>query len=146
MKKFQFRLNTVMDVYKLHQDQAEVALQERMMADQLARERLQGCQKALQDSDELLTSEHQRVQCAAQLLQHRRYLDRLNADVLARKEECVKAQEEVLQAKAVLIEASKRTKTIENLKTKQYQQYCQNILREEQAAMDEIALRKKSHG
>lgn len=143
MKKFKFQLDTVMKVYKLHQDHAQAALQEKVAADTLANQKLQECQEELQKSSASADSKHSQVSSVAELLQHRLFLDRLKTAVDGHKQICMQTKQDVDVARDALVEANRRTKTIENLKEKQYRQYCLDALREEQSFMDEMALRKK---
>jgi flagellar export protein FliJ len=146
MKKFQFRLDTVMNVYQLHEDRAQMAMQERIMTNNAAQQKLQECQDALQNSREKMNNEHQEVRCVAELLQHRLFISRLNRVVETQEKVFAQTKEEVELAREVLIEANRRTKMIENLKDKQYGQHCQSMLRQEQSTMDEIALRSNFWG
>jgi flagellar export protein FliJ len=146
MKKFQFRLDTVMNVYQLHEDRAQVTMQERVMTNNTAHQKLLECQDALQTSREKMNNEHQEVRCVAELLQHRLFISRLNRVVETQEKVFAQTKEEVELAREVLIEANRRTKMIENLKDKQYGQHCQSMLRQEQSTMDEIALRSNFWG
>ena len=141
MKKFQFRLDAVMKVYKIHQDHAQAVLQERLAADNRAKEKLLLCQEALENSVKLADQKHLAPQSVADILQHRLYLHRLTEEFKQQKGICSQTQKEVDQARAVLVEANRRTQTIENLKAKQFAQYRQDMLRKEQDVMDEIGLR-----
>ncbi|MEM5770430.1 MAG: flagellar export protein FliJ, partial [Bacillota bacterium] len=142
MKKFQFRLDAVMKVYKIHKDHAQAALHERLAEDQRAKQKLLICQQALESSTELADQRHLETQSVADLLQHRLYLHRLTEEFKQQKGVCGQTQKEVDQARAVLVEANRRTQTIENLKSKQFEQYRQDMLRKEQNVMDEIGVRK----
>lgn len=144
MRKFQFRLDTVMNVYQLYQNDAEVVLQERLSADKQAQQKLSEFQQTLQNNSELIDHKHREVNSVAELLQHRIFFKRLNHQVDNQQQLCHKTQKEVDQAREVLVEASKKTQTIENLKGKQYRQYYQQVLKEEQTELDEIAQRRKS--
>jgi flagellar export protein FliJ len=144
MKKFQFRLDTVMKVHQLHQNDAETTLQKRMSADNLAHQQLTEYQQTLQNNSDLINNKHQEVKSVADLLQHRLFFNILNSQVDYQKKLCSETRKEVQQAREVLVEASKRTQTIENLKGKQYRQHYQQMLKEEQNELDEIAQRKKS--
>jgi len=144
MKKFQFRLDAVMKVYKIHQDHAQAALHERLVEDNRAKEKLLVCQQALDTSTELADQKHLEPQSVADILQHRLYLQCLTENVKQQKGICSQTQKEVDQARAVLVEANRRTQTIENLKSKQFEQYRQDMLRKEQNVMDEIGLRKRN--
>lgn len=144
MKHFQFRLDTVMKVYKIHQDHAQATLHERLADDHLAKQKLYDRQQALDSSSELADRKHAKVQCVAELLQHRMYLNRLAQEVDQQKDVCSQTQEAVDKARHVLVEANRRTQTMENLKTKQFKRYQQDMLRQEQVVLDEMGLRKRS--
>lgn len=146
MKQFQFRLDTVMKVYKIHQDHAQATLLERVAADQIAKEKLHECQQALNNSSALADRKHLETQSVAELLQHRVFLNRLLNEVDQQKNVCSQTQKEVDQARDVLIEANRRTQTMENLKIKKFNEYQKDMLRQEQMALDEMALRKKNQG
>lgn len=143
MKRFRFRLDTVMKVYKIRQDHAQTTLHERLAEDRLAQQKLRECEQALHSSSELADQQHAEPCCIAELLQHRMYLNHLSIEVAEQKDVCSQTQTEVDRARDVLIEANRRTQTIENLKTKQFTQYQQAMLRQEQNILDEIGLRKK---
>lgn len=141
MKKFQFRLDAVMKVYKIQQDHAQAVLHERLAEDNRAKEKLLLCQQALDSSTELADQKHRQSQSVADILQHRLYLHRLTEEYKQQKGICRQTQKEVDRARAALVEANRRTQTIENLKSKQFAQYRQDMLRNEQNMMDEIGLR-----
>lgn len=143
MKQFRFRLDTVMKVYKIHQDHAQTTLHERLAEDLLAKQKLNDRQQALDSSSELADRKHLKPQCAAELLEHRMYLNHLVKEVDQQKDVCSLTQKEVDKARDVLIEANRRTKKMENLKTKQFNDYRQDMLRQEQVVLDEMGLRKK---
>lgn len=143
MKHFQFRLDTVMKVYKIHQDHAQAALHERLTEDLLAQQKLHDCQRALDDSSELADRKHAEVQSVAELLRHRMYLNRLAQKVDQQKDVCGNTKKAVDKARDALVEANRRTQTMEKLKSKQYKRYQQDMLRQEQVVLDEMGLRKK---
>lgn len=144
MKKFQFRLDNVMKVYKLHQDNAQIALQDRIAIDNKAKQKLTEYEQNLKNSTDVMENKSKEVNSVADLLHHRVYLNRLNEQLDGQKKVCIESQKEVQQAREILIAASRRTQTIENLKGKQYRQYCENVLKEEQVEMDEMAQRLKN--
>jgi flagellar export protein FliJ len=133
-----------MKVSKIHQDHAQATLHERLAEDHLAKQKLHVCQQALDDSSELADRKHLETQCAAELLQHRMYLNHLVKEVDQQKNVCILTEKEVDKARDILIEANRRTKTMENLKTKQFNNYRQDMLRQEQVVLDEMGLRKKN--
>lgn len=143
MKQFRFRLDTVMKVYKIHQDHAQATLHERLAEDHLAKQKLHARQQALDNSSKLADRRHLEIQCAAELLQHRMYLNHLVKEVDEQKNVCSLTQKEVDKARDVLIEANRRTQTMENLKTKQFNNFRQEMLRQEQIVLDEMGLCKK---
>jgi flagellar export protein FliJ len=132
-----------MKVYKIRQDHAQATLHERLTEDHLAKEKLQACQHALHKSSDLADCKHAQPQCVDELLQHRMYLNFLGKEVNQQKEICSQTQNEVDKARDVLIEANRRTQTMENLKTRQFNQFQQDMLRKEQVILDEIGLNKK---
>jgi|GEM_PF-6496097 len=143
MKKFQFRLDAVMKVNQLHQNDAEIILQKRVSADIMAHQKLTEYQQTLKNNSDLIENKHQKVNSVDELLRHRLFLNLLNDQVDHQKKRCNETQKEVQQAREVLVEASKRTQTIENLKDKQYRNHYQLMLKEEQNELDEIAQRQK---
>ncbi len=140
MKKFAFRLETLLK-YRRNLEEKEQAELFQMMA------RLRREQNHLED----LQRKHQEI--LVELTEHRTagadygetswfyiYLDRLRFEMRRSAERIVRLEQEVQDQKVVLMEASKKKKILDSLKTKRRKSHLAAEDKEEQKTTDELVV------
>lgn len=138
MRRFQFRLETVLKVRKRQEDQAQLKLIQ--------------AQDALRREQELLASieaetirnrlEWQRAlsnnKTIADFIMYSTYLEQLVRQQKQQEQVIVEAEKQQLEALFAFQEALKKRKIVERLKEKKRQQYIHESLMQEQKILDEM--------
>ncbi len=140
MKKFAFRLETLLK-YRRNLEEKEKAELLQMLA------RLRREQNHLED----LQRKHQEV--LVELTEQRSagadygdtswfyiYLDRLRFEMRRSTERIIRLEQEVQDQKAILIEASKKKKILDSLKTKQHKSHLAAEEKQEQKSTDDLVV------
>ena len=73
----------------------------------------------------------------------RRYLDKLNRDIMMQKEIVAAAEKKVIMAQKELLEATRDKKKYEKLKERHLKAYSEELLRSETRELDEFGAREK---
>ncbi len=138
MKKFIFKLETVLKVKIRAEELKKEALR---AAEQLAAEATQEL-AACEEKARLAQADYQkRLEGRLQpqlLLEYQRYGAFLNGEIQRAATVLQEANQKVTTARESLITATKERKALEKLKEKAYQDYLQKELREENKFLDEL--------
>ncbi len=138
MKKFSFRLQSVMNVKIALEKQKRNALEKAMGF-------LALCQKAL----DALREEHENLSAkfeeevrggtnVQRMTAYSEYFDDLRKRADIERMRVLRAQKEVDRARAALVEAMREVKSFEKLKEKQYAEYLVEAAREEAKVIDDF--------
>lgn len=138
MKRFQFRLETLLKFRKMEEEQAQIKLTEANIRLYKEQELLQQLQNQLTACLELLSREQTASPTIETLKTFSYYIDKTKRDIVGQQEQIVKAEAHRQECLAVLEEAVKQRKLVDNLREKRLEQYNREVLQEEQKVLDEL--------
>lgn len=138
MKKFKFRLETLLKYRKILEDQARLELAE---ADRRLKEeqsKLKKLEDDLNRTIEALYQKQSETVTAEELSLYSSYISRLKHNITMQEIKVAEAEKYRFECLKKLEEAMRRRKLVESLKDKQLKNYYIELLREEQKYLDEI--------
>ncbi len=142
MKKFRFKLETLLGVTRRRKEDAELKFAEatRVLEEERARlgEYLKEMQKAQRDYA-ALTGEGKRISVGT-LMTYNSYFNWKRQQIERQQQVILEAQAARQQALKVLLNLMAKLKSIEQLKEKRLAEYKEALLQEESKALDEIGL------
>ncbi|KLU40603.1 MAG: hypothetical protein AA931_03290 [Peptococcaceae bacterium 1109] len=138
--KFKFRLEKVLRVRRLEEDQTRHRLLHRQQELREAEEHLQSLQVQRQDVVAFGHSQPD-VQLRAAMY---KYLERLDGRIDRQRQVVSDRQEKLTQAKAQWLAARQRREVLENLREKRYDEYRLEQQRAEQKSLDEMGSRVRA--
>ncbi len=140
MKKFQFKLETVLGVWEQRQTTAQKDLQE---ARALVLS-IEGVIAKLKGEIELIFKQQEagygNKAAVMQLKMYRDYLEALKKKVALEEDELMRAQNVMESKRQVLMKIQRKIKTLEKLKEKKYADWEQELRKEEAFIADELAV------
>ncbi len=143
MKKFSFKLDSLLNVRKKRE---ELVIQELAEA-QMAEHRINGQINDTRNTIALMIEESKSYLKSSinveSLLLSRNYIEFLKRKLSELEAELEKAKQKTLKIKEKLAEAVKERKIIETLKEKQFAQYKKEYNKQDNAQMDEISNNKQ---
>lgn len=143
MKKFSFKLDSLLNVRKKRE---ELVIQELAEA-QMAENRINGQINDTRNTIALMIEESKSYLKSSinveSLLLSRNYIEFLKRKLSELEAELEKAKQKTLKIKEKLAEAVKERKIIETLKEKQFAQYKKEYNKQDNAQMDEISNNKQ---
>lgn len=135
-----FNLEPVLNQRKSVEEklQKELAVLRKMLADE--NEKLALYKE--KEGEVLKELQQERKECAAifNILLHTRFLERLSSDIEKQKESILDLEEGFDEKREELVEAMKKRKVMEKLKEKKFNLYQKEVIKKEQAFMNEVAL------
>lgn len=140
MKRFEFGLQTKLDVTVTREDQAKQELALRRAQLDSEKRRLQALEAEREQCYQRLRQGQQEVLQLDQLALVKSYLPRLKERIAAQAEQVRRAENEVQAAQQRLQELMQERKALEKLRDKEYAEYQQEVLRQEQLVIDEVAI------
>ena len=147
MKRFRFKLETLLKVTRSKKEDAEVKFAEasrRLEADkEKLGELLQEMQQGRQDYDRL-TDGH--TISVGRLLTFNSFLECKREQIDSQQDQILRSRAERQKRLKVLLQHMNKLKSIEQLKAKRLQQYKEEALLEEQKLLDEIGLQLYMRG
>jgi flagellar FliJ protein len=139
MKKFEFRLATLLKVRKR---ELEVAQLEFATVQEELNVLVTSIEK-LRDEGRAITEELNRRQSSGtvrQVADYFHYLESLRGKITMKEDEMIKQQNVVARKREELAKAQQKTKVLENLREKQYKEWEAEFGRHERIMLDEIAV------
>ncbi|CVK17656.1 flagellar export protein FliJ [Sporomusa sphaeroides] len=138
MKKFRFRLETLLKFRKMQEEQAQIKLAE--AADRLrkAQELLNDLQNTLALNLDRLNDEQAGQPTIEKLKTFSYYIDKIKSEIIAQREQVAKATEYRQECLTLLEAAIQQRKLVDNLRKKRLEQYNNELLQEEQKILDEL--------
>lgn len=140
MKKFRFKLETLLKVTRMNKDQAQVELAKATKLLEEARAYLQVLLQEMaqghKDYDEL-TGEG-KVISLGRLMTFNSFFNWKREQIEAQQQQIIQCQAERQKRMQELVKIMNKLKSIEQLKEKQLKQYMAELLEEEQKQLDEI--------
>jgi flagellar FliJ protein len=138
MRRFQFKLRTVLKVKSGVEEERRRQLQSAETARQAARRQLQQCQREL-------TTAMQEYQCRIQerfdrylALDYHHYLGWINCKIKTATAALQQCETEVARARQRLLAATRERKVLDKLEERAYQDYQRESLKNENAFLDEL--------
>ncbi len=139
MKKYSFRLQTLVRVRQIFEDEAERLFRIAVQQLTIAVEKLDDLRAELVKlNKDLATLRKRGIDVAIQLL-YDRYIARLREKTVEQVEIVAAAEVELEERREELLARVKDRKTIEELRLRDYDRYLQELRRYEQSVIDEIA-------
>ena len=135
MKKFQFRLATLLKVREREEDLAKKELAEAYMELEKVIEAIAQLESERQSADD----ERKTLHCtAANLAEYADYLDGLRAKITEQQDEMLRLRNVVETKRQVLVLARQKVKALEKLRERRYNQWEEELNRQEQVFLDEV--------
>jgi flagellar protein FliJ len=138
MKKFRFRLETLLKFRKMEEEQAQIKMTEANMRLYKEQEFLNQFQNKLLGSLTLLSEEHAGSPTIETLKTFSYYIDKIKKDIIFQQEQIVKAEAYRQECLVGLEAAMKQRKLVDNLRKKRLEQYNIELLQDEQKVLDEL--------
>ena len=139
MKKFRFKLETLLKVTRMNKETAQVALATATKKLEEARSQLQTLLEEMaqghKDYDELTSKGTITV---GTLMTYNSFFNWKRTQIENQLQEIIRCQSERQQRVRELVAIVNKLKSIEQLKEKRLQQYMEELLQEEQKQLDEI--------
>lgn len=138
MRKFQFRLQTLLDFRRRREEegQQELARQEGLLAD-LQKEKKSLLDQATEQRRKLLFPEGHTLS-VEDIRSDRKLLDRLEAGIQKKDEEIEQGRQERERLVDALVELKRERETVDKLKEKDFEKWRRDANRKEQGFLDEI--------
>lgn len=138
MKKFRFRLETLLKFRKMREEEAQIKLAEANIKLRNEQDILQDLRKKQADIFLLLNQKQTNSPTIETLKTYSYYIDKIKSDITAQQEEVAKAAAYRQECLVVMEDAMKQRKLVDNLRTKRLEQYNDELLHEEQKILDEL--------
>jgi len=140
LKKFRFRLATVLKVSQIKKEQAEINFAEATNFLLQQMQSLAECENELsQGMQNYYNMENQSV-TIDKLTSYGTYFDRMRNQIQRQQQAIVDAEENKREKLEILQVAMSKLKTIEQLRDKRFEEYQKEQIFEEQKELDEIGL------
>lgn len=140
MKKFRFRLDTLLKVRQRQKEQAELeyaAAANRLIS---AESLLEQIKQQLSDSMASFQISRDKLISIELLKTYHSYFDKIRKDIVEQKEQVRQKKLERQEKLTLLHAAMNKLKIIENLRTKRFEEFRTELLREEQQQLDELGM------
>jgi len=138
MKKFQFRLETLLKYREIREEQAQVVFAEADMMYRYEKTTLEKFEAILADTIDRLCEKQKETIAAEELRQYGAYVVATENRIAVQTGKVAAAENHRNDCLKKLEEAMKQRKLVENLRTKQLERHYEEFLREEQKYLDEI--------
>jgi flagellar FliJ protein len=140
MKKFQFRLETLLKYREIREEQAQLVFTESDTIFRSEKSILEKLESILADTIESLYQKQEKSITADELHQYSSYIVATENKISIQTRRVASAEKYRLECLKKLEETMKERKVVENLKTKLQEKHYIEFLREEQKYLDEIGM------
>lgn len=141
-KRFQFRLEPILELRARAEQRAQEQLAETMSARNQGREMLQTAQDLVAEADAAARERAQQPLLASELMAQQAWRERLERHRLAAGRQLEEAEQEVVLSRDALVEAHRRRATLDRLREVREAAHQAETARREAAEVDEIALQQ----
>lgn len=138
MKKFRFRLETLLKFRKMEEEQAQIKMAEANTRLYKEQELLSQLQHKLLFSLDLLNQEQTGSPTIETLKTFSYYIDKIKSDIVSQHQQVANAEIYRQECLTALEAAIKQRKLVDNLREKRLEQYNAELLQEEQKILDEL--------
>jgi len=142
MKAFKYRMQTKLDIASLEEQMAK----EELLLRSRERDRIQ------EELDDIIKRQLELEQSLVLLILegfsmdefmiHRDYVPVLREFRLDKETDLARAERNFEKARLILVEKTRETQTLKKLREKEWNAYLQEVLREEQKVIDEVAINR----
>ena len=139
MQKFRFKLQRLLDIRKIREEQAEAEFAKAARVFLHEKERLRQLETNLSDTFDRLKQEQEKHSSLLTLKLFQDYIDTTREGIKLQTVKVAAAADRRQQCLRKLEEAARKRKGVESLKEKKLQQYHEEALKEEQAFLDELS-------
>jgi len=139
MKKYRFKLESVLRYRRSIEDQNRQKLAGIKLEDKTERNRLEDYQEAQEKGRTEFLHTRMNGITASQITLYTVYLGDLEEKILSQKSKLEEISTRMEAARRDLLEASKERKMLEKLREKKLQQYLRQLTRAEQSFLDEVS-------
>ncbi len=139
MKKFEFKLNKVLEVRQLEEDQAQNLLIEAQEKERNIKEEILSLQDKQNDLYQYLRN-NEGITLEENML-YRKFIQINRQNIKDSEKSLLAQQEEVRLVRGDFLEKRKKREVLEKLKEKNYKRYYKEMLLKEQKVLDEIGNR-----
>ncbi len=140
MKKFVFRLEALLKIRRMKEDEAKQAVTEAIHRYLVEEKKLRELIAKKEDCCNQFKRKQNDIQTIETLKNYLFYIDKISEDVESQKIMLQIADKEKKNALKILVEASRERDLLDKLKEKQYDEYRNEILKQEQDLLDEQGL------
>ena len=145
MKRFQFRLQRVLDAKRLKEEIRKKELGEAKQQRSKGERQLTAYVEMKQSyEEEMRKTQSSPTFRVAELVTHNQYISWTRSAIITQRSRVATLVYRVEEKRSALVEASKEKKALENLKTRRYTDYRKEFGRTAQRFLDEIAHRRFS--
>lgn len=141
-KRFQFRLEPILDLRARAEQRAQEQLAETISARTQGREMLQSAQDLVAEADAAARELAAQPLLASQLVAQQAWRERLERHRLAAGRQLEEAEHEVVLSRDALVEAHRRRATLDRLREVREAAHQAEVARRDAAEVDEIALQQ----
>ena len=139
MQKFRFKLQRLLDFRKIREEQAEAEFAKATRVFLHEKELLRQLETKLADTFSRLKLEQEKPSSLMTLKLFQDYIDTTREGIKLQAVKVTAAADRRQQCLRKLEEAARKRKGVESLKEKKLQQYHEEVLKEEQAFLDELS-------
>ena len=139
MQRFQFKLQRLLDYRKIREEQAQAEFVKATRVFLHEQDILQQLKEVLTETMAELEAEQQQSSSLIMLKMFQDYIDTTREGIRLQTAKVVAAAQRRQAALAAFEEAARRRKAVDSLRERRLQQYQDEVMREEQGFLDEIA-------
>ena len=139
MRRFQFKLQSLLDFRKIREEQAQAEFAKATRVFLHEKEKLQQMQTVLTETLNGMKEEQAKQSSSIMLKMFQEYIDTTREGIRLQGAKVIAAGERRQKCLKAFEEASRKRKVVDNLRDKRLQQYQEEVLQEEQAFLDELA-------
>ena len=139
MKRFHFKLQKLLDYRKIREEQAQAEFAKATRVFLLEKEKLRRLEKTLTETFDLFKAEQGKPSSLMMLKMFQDYIDRTREEIRHQAVQVAAAADRRQRCLRLFEEASRRRKVVENLREKKLQQHIEEMLKEEQTFLDDLA-------
>lgn len=139
MKRFHFKLQKLLDYRKIREEQAQAEFAKATRVFLLEKEKLRRLEQTLTETFDLFKAEQGKPSSLMMLKMFQDYIDRTREEIRHQAVQVAAAADRRQRCLRLFEEASRRRKVVENLREKKLQQHIEEMLKEEQTFLDDLA-------
>ena len=139
MRRFQFKLQRLLEFRKIREEQAQAEFAKATRVFLQEKERMKILQEVLADTFNILKAQQEKSGPPIMLKMFQEYIDTTREGIRLQAAKVAVAAEFRQKCLKAFEEASRRRKAVDNLRERRLQQYQEEVLLEEQGFLDELA-------